>query len=58
LQLTNEIFLVYIYNLSKEIVIKGAPSVPYFVNVLESGLKVGGKLIDTNILFTIRIQSP
>jgi hypothetical protein len=58
LQLTNEIILVYIKENSKDVVIKGAPSVPYFVNVLESGLKVGGKLIDTNILFTIRIQSP
>ncbi len=31
---------------------------PYFVNVLESGLKVGGELTNTNILFIIRIQSP
>jgi hypothetical protein len=58
LQLTNEIILVYIKENSKDVVIKGAPSALYFVNVLESGLKVGGKLTDTNILFTIRIQSP
>jgi hypothetical protein len=28
------------------------------VNVLESGLKGGGELTSTNILFTIKIQSP